>query len=49
MTVTVGGDGTISAISTADQPGGAPNVLGRIKLVNPPEPTWCAATTACSA
>lgn len=35
-TVTVGGDGTISTISTAEQPAAAA-VLGRLKLVNPPE------------
>lgn len=34
--VTIGNDGTVSAISS-DQAGGAPNVLGRLKLVNPPE------------
>ncbi|QOY93592.1 flagellar basal-body rod protein FlgF [Massilia sp. UMI-21] len=34
-TVTVGGDGTISTISTTDQPA-ASNILGRLKLVNPP-------------
>jgi flagellar basal-body rod protein FlgF len=36
VTVTVGGDGTISTISTAERPA-APVILGRIKLVNPPE------------
>ncbi len=35
VTVTVGGDGTISTISTTDQPA-ASNILGRLKLVNPP-------------
>ena len=35
VTVTVGGDGTISTISTTDQPS-ASNILGRLKLVNPP-------------
>ncbi|WP_137172888.1 flagellar basal-body rod protein FlgF [Massilia sp. HP4] len=35
-TVTVGGDGTISTISNVDAPA-APAVLGRLKLVNPPE------------
>lgn len=35
-TVTVGGDGTISTISNVDSPA-APAVLGRLKLVNPPE------------
>ena len=35
VTVTVGGDGTISTISTTDQPAAA-NILGRLKLVNPP-------------
>ena len=34
--VTVGGDGTISTISNVDSPA-APAVLGRLKLVNPPE------------
>ncbi|NNG22643.1 flagellar basal-body rod protein FlgF [Telluria aromaticivorans] len=33
--VTVGGDGTISTVSTTDQPAAA-NILGRLKLVNPP-------------
>ena len=36
VTVTVGGDGTISTIATTTKPG-APTVLGRLKLVNPPE------------
>jgi flagellar basal-body rod protein FlgF len=36
VTVTVGGDGTISTVSTAERPA-APVILGRIKLVNPPE------------
>jgi flagellar basal-body rod protein FlgF len=36
VTVTVGSDGTISTISTAETPA-APAVLGRLKLVNPPE------------
>lgn len=36
VTVTVGGDGTISTISTAERPA-APVILGRIKVVNPPE------------
>ena len=35
-TVTVGGDGTISAISNAERPA-APVILGRLKLVNPDE------------
>jgi flagellar basal-body rod protein FlgF len=35
-TVTVGGDGSISTISKADKPATAA-VLGRLKLVNPPE------------
>ncbi|MGF6275330.1 flagellar basal-body rod protein FlgF [Massilia sp. UYP11] len=35
-TVTIGGDGTISTISNVDQPAAAA-VLGRLKLVNPPE------------
>jgi len=35
-TVTVGGDGTVSTLSNVDQPA-APIVLGRLKLVNPPE------------
>jgi len=35
VTVTVGGDGTISTISTTDRPA-ASNILGRLKLVNPP-------------
>ena len=36
VTVTVGGDGTISTISSAERPA-APVILGRLKLVNPPE------------
>ena len=36
VTVTVGGDGTISTVSNAERPA-APVILGRIKLVNPPE------------
>lgn len=35
-TVTVGADGSVSTISTASQPA-VSTVLGRIKLVNPPE------------
>jgi flagellar basal-body rod protein FlgF len=35
-TVTIGGDGTISTIATSTKPGAA-TVLGRLKLVNPPE------------
>ncbi len=34
VTVTVGGDGTISTISNAERPA-APVILGRLKLVNP--------------
>jgi flagellar basal-body rod protein FlgF len=34
VTVTVGGDGTISTVSSTDQPAVA-NILGRLKLVNP--------------
>ena len=34
VTITVGGDGTISTVSTAERPA-APVILGRIKLVNP--------------
>lgn len=34
-TITVGGDGSVSVISNVDQPAAA-NVLGRLKLVNPP-------------
>jgi flagellar basal-body rod protein FlgF len=34
--VAIGGDGTISTIATTTKPG-APTVLGRLKLVNPPE------------
>lgn len=37
VTVTVGGDGTVSAIATAGSR--AVTALGRIKLVNPPEDT----------
>ena len=36
VTVAIGGDGTISTIATSTKPG-APTVLGRLKLVNPPE------------
>ncbi|MDB5934740.1 MAG: flgF [Massilia sp.] len=36
VTVTIGGDGTISTIATGSRPGAA-TVLGRLKLVNPPE------------
>lgn len=36
VSVSIGGDGTISTIATSTKPG-APTVLGRIKLVNPPE------------
>ena len=36
VTVAIGGDGTISTIATTTKPG-APTVLGRLKLVNPPE------------
>lgn len=36
VNVTIGGDGTISTITSTTQPG-APTVLGRLKLVNPPE------------
>ena len=36
VSVSIGGDGTISTIATTTQPG-APTVLGRLKLVNPPE------------
>jgi flagellar basal-body rod protein FlgF len=35
-TVAIGGDGTISTIATTTKPG-TPTVLGRLKLVNPPE------------
>ncbi|HYD61015.1 MAG TPA: flagellar basal-body rod protein FlgF [Noviherbaspirillum sp.] len=38
VTVTVGKDGTVSAITTVGKPGAA-TPLGRIKLVNPPEDT----------
>jgi flagellar basal-body rod protein FlgF len=36
VTLAVGKDGTVSAISTSGKPGSV-NVIGRIKLVNPPE------------
>ena len=36
VSVSVGGDGTVSTIATTTKPG-APTVLGRLKLVNPPE------------
>ena len=36
VTVAIGNDGTISTIATTTKPG-APTVLGRLKLVNPPE------------
>ena len=36
VTVAIGGDGTVSTIATTTKPG-APTVLGRLKLVNPPE------------
>jgi flagellar basal-body rod protein FlgF len=36
VTVSIGGDGTVSAIATTTKPG-APTVLGRLKLVNPAE------------
>ena len=36
VSVAIGGDGTISTIATTTTPG-APTVLGRLKLVNPPE------------
>lgn len=36
VNVAIGGDGTISTIATTTKPG-APTVLGRLKLVNPPE------------
>ena len=36
VTVAIGGDGTISTIASTTKPG-APTVLGRLKLVNPPE------------
>lgn len=35
-TVQIGGDGTVSTIATTTKPGAA-TVLGRLKLVNPPE------------
>jgi flagellar basal-body rod protein FlgF len=38
VTITVGKDGTVSAITTVGKPGAA-TPLGRIKLVNPPEDT----------
>lgn len=36
VTVAIGGDGTMSTIATGTKPG-TPTVLGRLKLVNPPE------------
>lgn len=36
VSVTIGGDGTISTIASTTKPG-APTVLGRLKLVNPDE------------
>ncbi|NHZ99738.1 flagellar basal body rod protein FlgF [Massilia sp. CCM 8734] len=36
VSVSIGGDGTISTIATTTKPG-APTILGRLKLVNPPE------------
>lgn len=36
VTVAIGGDGTISTIATGTKPG-TPTVLGRLKLVNPPD------------
>jgi flagellar basal-body rod protein FlgF len=36
VTVSIGGDGTITTIASTTQPG-APTTLGRLKLVNPPE------------
>ena len=36
VNVAIGGDGTISTIATSTKPGAA-TVLGRLKLVNPPE------------
>jgi flagellar basal-body rod protein FlgF len=36
VTVAIGGDGTVSTIATTTKPGAA-TVLGRLKLVNPPE------------
>jgi flagellar basal-body rod protein FlgF len=36
VSVTIGGDGTISTITSTTKPGAA-TVLGRLKLVNPPE------------
>ena len=36
VTVAIGGDGTISTIAAGTKPG-TPTVLGRLKLVNPPE------------
>lgn len=36
VTVAIGGDGTISTIASTTKPG-SPTVLGRLKLVNPPE------------
>ncbi len=36
VAVSIGGDGTVSTIASTTKPG-APTVLGRLKLVNPPE------------
>lgn len=36
VTVAIGGDGTVSTIATTTKPGAA-TILGRLKLVNPPE------------
>ena len=36
VTVAIGGDGTVSTIATSTKPGAA-TILGRLKLVNPPE------------
>lgn len=36
VTVSIGGDGTVSTIATSTKPG-TPTVLGRLKLVNPPD------------
>ena len=36
VTVSIGGDGTVSTIATSTKPGAA-TILGRLKLVNPPE------------
>jgi hypothetical protein len=41
-------DGTVSVVPNFGTPNNA-NAIGRIKLVNPPEATWCAVPTACSA